>query len=58
MASQRLRAQRDLFAEVQATSRLTPETRQALLMLLEKLLREVVAVGSVDRESGDEQDHA
>jgi len=40
---------------MQATSRLAPETRQALL---EKLLREVVAVGSVDRESGDEQDHA
>jgi hypothetical protein len=58
MAHHGLRAQRDLFAVVQATSRLTPETRQALLVLLEKLLREVVAVGSVDRESGDEQDHA
>lgn len=58
MARHGLRAQRDLFAVVQATSHLTPETRQALLVLLEKLLREVGAVGSVDRESGDEQDHA
>jgi len=58
MARHGLRAQWDLFAVMQATSRLAPETRQALLVLLEKLLREVVAVGSVDRESGDEQDHA
>lgn len=53
-----LHAQRDLFAMVQATSCLTLDTRQALLVLLEKLLREVVAVGPVDRENGDEQDHA
>ena len=51
-------AQRELFAAAPAAGRLTPEVRPALLVLLEKLLREVGTVGSVDRESGDEQDHA
>jgi hypothetical protein len=58
MSRHGLRAQRDLFAVMQATGRLAPETRQVLLLLLETLLREVVAVESVDREGGDEQDHA
>ena len=59
MARHGLRAQRDLFAAVQAAQRLTPETRRALLALLEALLREVAADGTATaREGGDEQDHA
>ncbi len=59
MARRGLRAQRDLFAAVQAAQRLTPETRRALLALLEALLREVAADGAMTaREGGDEQDHA
>jgi hypothetical protein len=58
MARHGLRAQRDLFAVVQATNCLPPETRQALLVLLETLLREAAAGGSMEREGGDEQDHA
>ena len=59
MARHGLRAQRDLFAAVQTAQRLTSETRQALLVLLEALLREVTAEGTTTaREGGDEQDHA
>jgi hypothetical protein len=59
MARHGLRAQRDLFAVVQTAQRLTPETRRALLVLLEALLREVAAGGATTaREGGDEQDHA
>lgn len=58
MARHGLRAQRDLFAAVQSAERLTPETRQALLALLEALLREVVADQPTVREGGDEQDRA
>jgi hypothetical protein len=59
MARHGLRAQRDLFAAMQTAQRLTPETRQALLALLEALLREVAAEGATTaREGGDEQGHA
>jgi hypothetical protein len=59
MARHGLCAQRNLFAVVQTAQRLTPETRQVLLVLLEALLREVAADGpTAAREGGDEQDHA
>ena len=59
MARHGLRAQRDLFAAVQAARRLAPETHRALLALLEALLREVAADGAMTaREGVDEQDHA
>jgi hypothetical protein len=58
MARHGPRAQRDLFAAVQTAQRLPPETRQALLVQLERLLREVMAAGATaTREGGDEQDH-
>ena len=45
--------------DVPTAQRLTPETRQVLLVLLEALLREVAADGpTAAREGGDEQDHA
>jgi hypothetical protein len=53
-----LRDQRDLFAVMQAAQSLTPETRQALLVLLEVLLREAVTDEPTGREGGNEQDHA
>ena len=59
MARHGLRAQRDLFAAVQAAQRLTPEARRALLALLDALLREVAADGATTaRGGGGEQDRA
>ena len=51
-------AQRELFAAAPAAGRLTPELRQALLALLETLLREVATGTSADRVGGNEQDQS
>jgi hypothetical protein len=58
MARHGHRAQRDLFTAAQLPSRFPPEVRQALLALLEALLREVTSNEMAGREAGDEQDHA
>jgi hypothetical protein len=58
MARHGLSAQRELFAAVQTAGRLAPEVRQALVILLETLLREVTARTPTQRGDGDEQDHA
>ena len=58
MARHEQRAQRDLFTAVRPPGRLPPEVRQALLALLEAMLREVARGNTADREVGDEQDHA
>jgi hypothetical protein len=58
MARHGPRAQRDLFTAVQTAQRLPPETHQALVVLLERLLREVMAAGApATQEGGDEQGH-
>ena len=51
-------AQRELFAAAPTVGRLTPELRQALLVLLETLLREVATGTSADRVGGNEQDQS
>ena len=51
-------AQRELFAAAPTAGRLTPELRQALLVLLEALLREVATGTSADRVGGNEQDQS
>jgi hypothetical protein len=58
MARYEHRAQRDLFTATQLPSRFPPEVRQALLVLLEALLREVTSNQAAGREAGDEQDRA
>jgi hypothetical protein len=58
MARHEHRTQRDLFTGTQLPSRFPPEVRQALLVLLEALLREVTSNDVAGREAGDEQDHA
>jgi hypothetical protein len=58
MARHGHRAQRDLFIATQLPSRFPPEVRQALLVLLEALLRRVTSNETAGREAGDEQDHA
>ena len=58
MARHEHRAQRDLFTAAGSPSRFPPEAREALLVLLEALLREVTSNGMAGREAGDEQDHA
>ena len=50
--------QRDLFTATRRPSRFPPEVRQALLVLLEALLREVTSDETAGREAGGEQDHA
>jgi hypothetical protein len=57
MARHGHRTQRDLFTATELPSRL-PEVRQALLVLLETLLREVTSNEVAGQEAGDEQDHA
>jgi hypothetical protein len=54
MARHEQRAQRDLFTAARLPSRLPPEVRQALLALLEAMLREVARGSTADREVGDE----
>ena len=58
MARHGHRTQRDLFTATERPSRLPPEVRQALLVLLETLLREVTSNQVAGQEAGDEQDHA
>jgi hypothetical protein len=59
MARHGVFAQRDLFTSAMPAKSLPPEVRQALLTLLETLLREVTATGTVVREGrSDEHDHA
>jgi hypothetical protein len=58
MARHGMRIQRDLFAAARAPESLPPQTRQTLLVLLEKLLLEAMACETPAREGDDEQDHA
>jgi hypothetical protein len=58
MARHGHRTQRDLFTATELPSRFPPEVRQALLVLLETLLREVTSNEVAGQEAGDEQDHA
>jgi hypothetical protein len=58
MARHEHRAQRDLFTVAQLPGRFPPEVRQALLVLLEALLREATSNEAADGEAGDEQDRA
>ena len=58
MARHDQRAQRNLFTATQLPSRFPPEVRQALLVLLEALLREVTSNEAANREAGSEQDRA
>jgi hypothetical protein len=58
MARHEDRTQRDLFTATRLPSRFPPEVRQALLVLLEALLRAVTTNETAGREAGDEQDHA
>ena len=58
MSRRRRQTQRDLFAGVGLPERFPPEVGRTLLMLLEALLREAAGAAPVDRESGDDQDHA
>jgi hypothetical protein len=58
MARHDHRTQRDLFTATQLPRRFPSEVRQALLVLLEALLREVVGHEATGREAGGEQDHA
>jgi hypothetical protein len=58
MARHGHRTQRDLFTATELPSRLPPEVRQTLLVLLETLLREVTSNEVAGQEAGDEQDHA
>ncbi len=52
------RTQRDLFAVASTSESLPPQTRQTLLLLLEKLLLEATICEMPAREGDDEQDHA
>ena len=58
MARHGHRTQRDLFTATQLLRQVPPEVRQALLVLLEALLREVTSDETAGREAGGEQDHA
>jgi hypothetical protein len=58
MARHDHRTQRDLFTATQLPSRFPPEVGQALLVLLEALLREVTGNEMAGQEVGDEQDRA
>jgi hypothetical protein len=58
MARHETRAQRDLFTATQLPSRFPPEVRQALLVVLETLLREVTSNETANWEAGSEQDRA
>jgi hypothetical protein len=59
MARHEQRTQRDLFTTAGPPRRLPPEVRQALLALLEAMLRDVaLGDGTADREVADEPDHA
>jgi hypothetical protein len=54
MARHEHRTQRDLFTAAQLPSRFPPEMKQALLVLLETLLREVASNEAADGEPGNE----
>jgi hypothetical protein len=54
MARHEHRAQRDLFTATRLPSRFPQEVRQALLTLLEALLREATSNEAADRVVGDE----